>query len=61
MLMNSLHDDMIHINLTTIFYTHVQQSPTNAVYIKYYLKHKNNPQQNVGTMISYNKNECTLP
>ena len=34
MLMNSLHTDMIHSNLATIFYTHVEQSPTNAVYIK---------------------------
>ena len=34
----SIH--MIHINLHTIFYTHVEQSPTNAIYIKYYRKQK---------------------
>jgi len=27
----------IHINLNTIFYTHEEHSPTNAIYIKYYL------------------------
>ena len=29
---------MIHINLNTIFYTHVEHSPTKTIYIKYYLK-----------------------
>ena len=29
---------MIHINLNTIFYTHVKHSPTKTICIKYYLK-----------------------
>ena len=31
----SIH--MIHINLNTIFYIHVEQSATNAIYLKYIL------------------------
>ena len=27
---------MIHINLSTIFYTHIEHSPTETIYIKYY-------------------------
>ncbi len=29
---------MIHIRLSTIFYTHVEHRPTNANNIKYYLE-----------------------
>ena len=29
---------MIHINLNMIFYTHVEQSPTKTIYIKYYME-----------------------
>ena len=28
---------MIHVNLNTIFYTHVEHSPTKTIYIKYYI------------------------
>ena len=31
---------MIHIKLNTIFYTHVEHSPTKTVYIKYYMEKK---------------------
>ena len=31
---------LIHTQLSTIFYTHVEHSSTNATYIKYYLKQK---------------------
>ena len=36
MLINTLNVHMIHINLNTIFYTHVEHSPTKTIYIKYY-------------------------
>ena len=39
-LINALSARMIHINLNMIFYTHVEHSPTNTIYIKYY-KNKN--------------------
>ena len=35
-LINALSVHMIHINLNTIFYTHVEHSPTKTIYIKYY-------------------------
>ena len=35
-LINALSAHMIHINLNMIFYTHVQDSPTKTIYIKYY-------------------------
>ena len=35
-LINTLSAHMIHINLTLIFYTHVEHSPTKTVYIVYY-------------------------
>ena len=37
-LINALSVHMIHINLNMIFYTHVKDSPTKTIYIKYYLK-----------------------
>ena len=36
-LINALGAQMIHYNLNMIFYTHVEHSPTNTIYIKYYL------------------------
>ena len=36
-LIEALSAHVIHINLSTIFYTHVQHSPTNAIYRKYYV------------------------
>ena len=35
-----INDVSAHMILNTIFYTHVKHSPTNAVYIKYYMKQK---------------------
>ena len=37
-LINALSAHMIHINLNMIFYTHVEHSPTETVYIKYYME-----------------------
>ena len=37
-LINALSAHAIHINLNTIFYTHVEHSPTKTIYIKYYTK-----------------------
>ena len=34
----STHNHIIHINLNIIFYTHVEHSPTKAIYMKYYKK-----------------------
>ena len=34
-LINALCAHMIHINLNMTFYTHVEHSPTKAIYIKY--------------------------
>ena len=36
---------MIHINLNKIFYTHVEHSSANTIYIKYYLKERQQQQQ----------------
>ena len=36
-LINTLSAHMIHINLNTIFYTHMEHSPTKTIYIKYYM------------------------
>ena len=42
-LINALSAHMIHINLNMIFYTYVEHSPTETIYIKYYhLKNKKN-------------------
>ena len=35
-LINALSAHIIHINLNTVLYTHVDHSPTKTVYIKYY-------------------------
>ena len=36
-LINTQSTHMIHINLNTVFYTHVQHSPTETIYIRYYM------------------------
>ena len=37
-LISALSTQMIHINLNTISYTHVEHSPTNTIYAKYYME-----------------------
>ena len=37
-LINTLSVHTTHINLNTIFYTHVQRSPTETIYISYYME-----------------------
>ena len=39
-LINALSAHMIHINLNTIFYTHVEHSSTDNFYIKYYMENR---------------------
>ena len=39
-LINALSAHMIQINRNIIFYTHVEHSPTETIYIKYYKKEK---------------------
>ena len=38
-LISALKAHMIHINLNTIFYTHVEHSPTKTIYIRYMETH----------------------
>ena len=52
-LINALSAHMIHINLNMIFYTHVEHSPTKAIYIKYYKKTKNKTKNTHLNMIFY--------
>ena len=40
-LINALSSHMIHINLNTIFYSHVEHSPTKTICIKYYMEIQN--------------------
>ena len=37
-LINTLSACMILINLNTVFYTHVEHSPTKTIYIRYYME-----------------------
>ena len=37
-LINTLSARMILINLNTVFYTHVEHSPTKTIYIRYYME-----------------------
>ena len=37
-LINTLGSHIIRISLNTIFYTHVEHSPTKIVYIRYYME-----------------------
>ena len=39
-LIDALSTHMIHINLNMIFYTHVEHSPTETIYVKYYTKNQ---------------------
>ena len=39
-LINALGAHVIHINLSMIFYTHVEHSPTKTNHIKYYIKQR---------------------
>ena len=36
-LINGLRAHIIHINLSTIFYAHIEDSPTKAIYIRHYM------------------------
>ena len=39
-LINTLSAHMIHINLNMIFYTHIEHSPTQTIYTRYYTRKK---------------------
>ena len=47
---------MIHINLNTIFYTHVEHSPTETVYIKYYMEKKRRKKRKEGMSADISEN-----
>ena len=55
---SALSTHMIHINLNTIYYTHVEQSPINAFYRKYYMKQKTETQL-IQTIYTYVTLMCT--
>ena len=38
MLINALSTHIIHINLNTIFYAHIEHSPAETIYIRYYME-----------------------
>ena len=44
-LINALSAHMIHINFNTIFYTHVEHSPTQTIYVKYDRENTDNKTQ----------------
>ena len=37
-LINTLNTRIIHINLSTIFYTHIEDSPTKTIFLKHYVE-----------------------
>ena len=41
-LIDALSAHMIYINLYAIVYTHIEHSPTETIYIKYYIEKKQN-------------------
>ena len=44
---------MTHINLNTIFYTHVEYSPIKTIYIKYYTLYGDKKQHNCNQFKQY--------
>ena len=37
-LINALSAHIIHINLNTVFYTYVEDSPTKTIYMRHYIE-----------------------
>ena len=54
-LISVLSSHMIHINLNTIFCTHVEHSPTKTIYIKCYT----DKQTNTRTTHTHTRNDCS--
>ena len=42
-LIRALSTHIIHTNLNTMSYTHVEHSPTNTIYIRYYVETHTHP------------------
>ena len=61
-LINALSAHMIHINPNMIFYTHVEHSPTETIYIKYYKKYKkhNNNKKTIQTQTHTHTHTLTV-
>ena len=55
-LINALSAHTIHINVNMIFYAHVEHSPTETIYIKYYLKNKTTKQNALHTHTDCSRN-----
>ena len=49
-LINALSAHIIHINLNTIFYTYVEDSPTKTIYIRHYMEFTSFPKTGVLTI-----------
>ena len=60
-LINALSAHMIHINLNMIFYTHVEQSPTKTIYIKYYAEKQTNTRTCLFQIILFGSNDLVAP
>ena len=59
-LINILSVHMIHINLNTIFYTHIEQSPTKTIYTKYYMEKQTHTQTAMNSDM-YDIDLCVRP
>ena len=60
-LINAFSSQMIHINLTVIFCTHVEHSPTKTIYIKYYkTKTTQNALQKNSTIVQTHTHTLTV-
>ena len=57
--MNALSVHMLHINLSMIFYTHVELSPTKTIYIKYYIKINKNALQTHTHTHAHTHTDCS--
>ena len=48
-LINAMRAHIIHMNLNTIFYTHVEHSSTEMIYTKYYIETHTHPHTHTHT------------
>ena len=46
----------MHINLNTIFYTHIEHSPTKTIYIRYYIYGNTHTHMHTHTHNDYSRN-----
>ena len=58
-LLNALSAHMIHINLNTIFCTHVENRATKTIYMKYYMEKQTNTQAHTCACTHTHTHTCT--